>query len=471
MVLFLLVLASTGSAQTPWKFIMTCDSRGGFSDPNGINKTILGELAAEVVSRNVDFVLFPGDLVAGISAHSPEQFETQLRLWVKIMEPVYNADIGVYVGRGNHEIGDNYNSSSPPPDPNKSFAARWLNVFGSDLYPDQKLPGNGPPKEKYMTYSFTHKNAFIAMLDQYAGIDHMCIHKVNQPWLDAQLAANTKPHIFITSHEPAFKAKDREGLDTYVADRDRFWGSIANAGGRTYLCGHDHFYNHARLDDGDGDPNNDVHQFIVGTAGSLYTWNDVYPGDHSFYTIEYIYHVRRHGYVLVEVNNLDVTLTWMQRDTTDLDATGVYEPNDTWSYTAAPKPVLLAPNGGEKLSSPGTYPITYTTFDGTEINDVLIEYSSDNGQSYEQVDISPNTGLYEWDIPPVDSNQCLIRLSDLDNPTVGDISDNVFTIFQCQEQLISDLNNDCYIDFRDYIILAGEWLKCGNPFDPACDEQ
>ena len=44
--------------------VVTGDSRG--SD-NGINAAILGEMATEIASLDVDFVLFPGDLVTGSS--------------------------------------------------------------------------------------------------------------------------------------------------------------------------------------------------------------------------------------------------------------------------------------------------------------------------------------------------------------------------------------------------------------------
>ncbi|MHC4749089.1 MAG: metallophosphoesterase family protein, partial [Planctomycetota bacterium] len=194
-VLFLAVLPSTSFAQKPWKFIVTCDSRG-YS--NGINEIILSELVNEIKSQGVDFLLFPGDLVSGYSATGPSEFESQLRTWVEVMEPVYDANIPIYVSRGNHEIGDVWGVYSHPDiDPNDNYATRWLNVFGSDFHLEQKLPDNGPADEKYMTYSVTHKNAFIVSLDQYAGINHEAVHKVNQKWLDAQLAANTKPHIFV----------------------------------------------------------------------------------------------------------------------------------------------------------------------------------------------------------------------------------------------------------------------------------
>ncbi len=460
---------------------MTCDSRG---DAGRINEVILSELAAEFVSHAVDFVLFPGDLTSGMRVSSNE-FEALLRRWVEIMGPVYDANIAVYGGRGNHEIFDNYQTYPPPTplDPNETFAGRWLNVFGSDADPNQKLPDNGPAGEKYMTYSLIHENAFIAMLDQYAGVAHWLSHKVNQPWLDAQFTANTKPHIFIAGHQPAFKAKYRAGLDDYPDKRDAFWAAIAKNAGRTYFCGHDHFFNHAHLDDGDGDPNNDVHQYIVGTAGPLYTWNTIYPGDNSHYTIDSLYHAKRNGYLLVEVDSLNVTLTWMQRHTTDTGTAGIYEPNDTWSYTAVPKPIVLSPNGGESLVATSTYAITWKTLEGAEIDSVKIDYSPDNGQTWQEIDTCPNTGSYQWDLPPADSNQCLVRISDPANPAAGDTSDATFTIFQCQQELPTDFNGDCYVDFLDFVILAADpdadlldfaalaadWLTCANPYDPACN--
>jgi hypothetical protein len=79
-----------------------------------------------------------------------------------------------------------------------------------------------------------------------------------------------------------------------------------------------------------------------------------------------------------------------------------------------------------------------------------------------------NTGSYEWIVPDVNSQQCLVRVSDVANPQEGDTSDQVFTIFVCQRSLAGDLNNDCYVDFRDIAVIAMDWLNCGNPYDPLC---
>ena len=462
-------LPETCLAQNPWKFIVTCDSRGY---TNGIQQTVLSELVNEILGQGVDFVLFPGDLVMGYASIGPAGFEEQLRAWVEITEPVYDAGIGVYVSRGNHEIMDVWGYYIRPDiDPQDNHATRWLNVFGSDLYPEQKLPGNGPPDEKYMTYAVTHKNAFIVSFDQYAGIKHNAVHTVNREWLDAQLAGNIKPHIFIAGHEAAFRALHTDCLDNRPDERDKFWASIRNAGGRTYFTGHDHFYDHARIDDGDGNPDNDIHQYIVGSAGAVpYSWSPPYLGDNSYYTVEQLYHTENYGYVLAEVDGLNVTLTWIQRHTDDLSIPGIYQPDEVWSYTVTPKPVVLAPNGGEKLTAANSYTITWKTQEGAEPDTVTIEYSIDNGKNWQTIDSAANTGSYTWNpLPAADSNQCLIRVGDPVNVKTSDISDDTFTIFQCNKQLTGDLNNDCYVDFLDLAILAGGWLDCGNPFDALCD--
>ena len=467
--LLLVILPVTGLAQKSWKFIVTCDSRGS---TNGIQQTALSELVTEILSQGVDFVLFPGDLVTGYASIGPAGFEAQLRAWVEIMDPVYNAGIGVYVSRGNHEVMDVWGYYIRPDiDPEDNHATRWLNVFGSDLYPEQKLPGNGPVSEKYMTYAVTHKNAFIVSLDQYAGIMHDTVHMVNQEWLDAQLATNIKPHIFITSHETAFRALHTDCLDNRPAQRDAFWASIRNAGGRTYLTGHDHFYDHALIDDGDSNPDNDIHQYIIGTTGAgLYAWSPPYSGDNSYYTVEQLAHAKNYGYVLVEVDGLNVTLTWMQRHTNDLSIPGIYQPDDIWSYAVTPRPIVLSPNGSENLAAASSYTITWKTQQGADLDTVTIEYSTDNSQSWQTVESAENTGSYTWDpLPVVDSNQCLIRIGDPLDVAISDTSDETFTIFQCRKQLRGDLNGDCYVDFLDIAILAGDWLECGNPFDASCD--
>jgi hypothetical protein len=187
-----------------------------------------------------------------------------------------------------------------------------------------------------VTYSFTEENVFVAVLDQYADPQ-----RVNQAWLDAQLAANTQPHVFFLGHEPAFKLHHADCLDDHPSDRDAFWESIEAEGGRTYFAGHDHFYDHTRLNDGDGNLDDDIHQFVVGTAGApLRDWEINYDGENSYWVPQSVLHEKEYGYVVVEIDGLDVTLTWKHRT-----APGVYEPGgDQFSYTIAAETTAQTPD-------------------------------------------------------------------------------------------------------------------------------
>ena len=60
----------------------------------------------------------------------------------------------------------------------------------------------------------------------------------------------------------------------------------------------------------------------------------------------------------------------------------------------------------------------------------MIEYSTNNGSSWNTAAAStPNTGSYNWVIPAVDSDNCLVRVSDTAGPA-SDTSDAVFSIWQ-----------------------------------------
>lgn len=294
-------------ADTPWRFIVSGDSRGSY---NGVNTPILTELAAQFVSQGAEFVLFPGDLVNG--GVNQTTMQSQLTTWRNTMAPVYNAGIGVYAIRGNHDLG------SP------AGTTAWNNVLAD-------LPDNGPAGEVNLTYSVAHKNAFVLGLDE-----SVSAHRVNQTWVNSQLAGNTRPHVFAFGHEPAFKADHADCLDDYPANRDALWISLENAGARTYFAGHDHFYDRARVD-GDGNPDNDLYQYVVGTAGApLYSWSPPYNGLNSGRTVTQAYHATQYGYVIVEINGLLANLTWMER----IGANN-YAARDAWSYTAIPEPSVL----------------------------------------------------------------------------------------------------------------------------------
>ena len=88
---------------------------------------------------------------------------------------------------------------------------------------------------------------------------------------------------------------------------------------------------------------------------------------------------------------------------------------------------VQSPNGGEVWVVGETEDITWTC---VNIADVKIEISVDNGATWSAIaDSIPDTGTYSWVVSTQDSSdECLIRISNVANGNVYDVSDDVFTI-------------------------------------------
>jgi hypothetical protein len=297
----IMFLSVSTLAEPPWQFIIVGDSRSSsHADGNGVNISIFTEIANEIVRHDVDFVLFPGDLVNG--GVDQATLEIELLTWRDIMQPVYDMNIGVYPVRGNHELGNPVGTTA------------WNNVFSGNYL----LPQNGPPTEMNLTYSITHKNVFVLALDQY--INSL---QVNQAWVDDELDDNIQPNIIAFGHVPAFKVQHSSCLDDHEAERKAFWQSLQDAGCRVYACGHDHFYDHVLVDNNDADPTNDIHQYVIGTGGApLRDWLPPYDGINSNYVLTQYHHRKEYGYVLVDVSDSEMKFTWYEKN----PATGQYEP-------------------------------------------------------------------------------------------------------------------------------------------------
>jgi len=82
------------------------------------------------------------------------------------------------------------------------------------------------------------------------------------------------------------------------------------------------------VDDGDGDPENDIHQYIVGTAGAPLYGDGPYDGANGSWQPQRVLHENQHGYVVVEIDEMSVTLTWKHRV-----APGVYEEAEAHTRT------------------------------------------------------------------------------------------------------------------------------------------
>jgi hypothetical protein len=87
--------------------------------------------------------------------------------------------------------------------------------------------------------------------------------------------------------------------------------------------------------------------------------------------------------------------------------------------------MIVTPNGGESYNGGATQDIIWNA---EGVGDLVLQYSVDNGSSWIDIVTVSNTGTYPWTIPNTLSNTCLVKISSVDDPSIFDISDAVFSI-------------------------------------------
>lgn len=100
--------------------------------------------------------------------------------------------------------------------------------------------------------------------------------------------------------------------------------------------------------------------------------------------------------------------------------------NGTFSIISSKFIIVTYPNGGEILQGNSNKDLTWLSND---VLNVKLEFSSNNGASWELIDENiPSSGIYNWLVPNINTIQGRIRISDQDSPQIFDISDSTFRI-------------------------------------------
>jgi probable HAF family extracellular repeat protein len=147
---------------------------------------------------------------------------------------------------------------------------------------------------------------------------------------------------------------------------------------------------------------------------------------------------------------------------------GYYEFGETHAFVLTPvfpppNLYLLSPNGVETYHVGTSETITWES-EG-EVYNVQLSYSSDNGSTWNTINAVANTGNTTWTIPNAPSSECILKISDADDPNIFDTSDDVFTIqHRCYEQITGDLDGDCIVGLSDFAIIANNWMNQGKVF-------
>lgn len=106
----------------------------------------------------------------------------------------------------------------------------------------------------------------------------------------------------------------------------------------------------------------------------------------------------------------------------------IKDESDDYFAIIPPEFEVFYPNGGNDLYYGSSYNITWSD-EYIYTDYVKIEFSDNNGASWSTIeDVEINDGSYSWLVPDNFSDECLVKVSKYDDPSVFDISDATFEI-------------------------------------------
>jgi hypothetical protein len=282
----------------PWKFGVMSDTQWPNS-PDGKNPNvavnIINHINKKFIDEKVKFVIQVGDLNDKPSTVvvNPARVEN-LDIRATFAQALYNAGIGFYPLRGNHEDKPSNPGGTLPADFYGSYAREFQRIFPQTgavpayaginnntphdaivtsnafaTYYPPLLPPTTPtfnvgvnfttePTMEGLTYSFDYNNSRFVLIDQFtkpAGTSHSNLDATDVTWIGTQFSsrpANT--HAFSFAHKGLVTENHADNMFNSTnptaspASKDlmeSFMQKLQDAGVRYHLCGHDHMHNRA----------------------------------------------------------------------------------------------------------------------------------------------------------------------------------------------------------------------------------
>jgi hypothetical protein len=180
----------------------------------------------------------------------------------EVLSQVLGEDYPWYPVVGNHEL-------------DEESSIEWLRQYNKDGTTLPNIVRQGPPGCEETTFSFDWENCHFVALNQYYdgkiddGTDGDMVPEL-LAWLEKDLAATKKKHIFIIGHEPIVAIPDMDNgrirhqgdsLDKYAINTFRFHQLMLKHNVKAYFCGHTHNTSYANI--------NGVWQIDVGHARGI----------------------------------------------------------------------------------------------------------------------------------------------------------------------------------------------------------
>jgi hypothetical protein len=361
-----LVWVSSASAE-PWKFGVISDTQWTKADdgrnPNSCAADIIKQVDRQFINTGVKLVIAVGDTV---DAGSKINIDTR----ALYAQDLYNAGIGFYPLRGNHEaaedphyllsgaeflyafpqIVDGTNNLTPsdiktsiiPPldlASNPTATSTGLPFTVGDNF---SSPTAANTANNSISYSFDYNNARFILLDQFdaGGNYYNSTISAQQPWLDNRLSDTARPHhAFVFAHKNILGGSHKDnmfggqanssdpgdgfgvdistltvpGFAALVAKEqalDAFINSLADHGVRFCISGHDHNHYHSIVS-APLTPDKSIHQLIAQSDSSkFYTPGKPWSAN-DMPVAQDLYRV---GYYIVTVDGPRVTVDYYASD-------------------------------------------------------------------------------------------------------------------------------------------------------------
>lgn len=253
----------TAAKASVWKFAMISDTHDADMQHTQTGVTAyLPPIINYIIAEKPDLVLQTGDLITGAQTlpTSPayKKFDMQYANYKKVTAPLAQANIPLYVMRGNHDFGLHNGDPS-------LYQAYMAGMAGS-------MPQNGPSGAKGLSYSFIHNNAKFIMIDQFVNTSAGIV-TLPMDWLKTELQEKQGArHLFVLGHSPVFTPDTTASskiaqfnLFDQASLQSQFWQLLTDNHVTAYISGHEHLYFRGQA--------NGLPQIVLGNLGCISSYN------------------------------------------------------------------------------------------------------------------------------------------------------------------------------------------------------
>lgn len=244
----------SASESQPWKFGIMADTQWK-ANQDGVNPGtsaigIINQLNRQFIAEDVEFVIQAGDL-ADKETDSPNGSTARtMGLRAAAAQSLYEAGIGFFPLRGNHEG-------------SATAAVEFQGLFPQTTGAGEHVVGarsfSSPfPTLSGLSYSFDYRNARFVLLDQFTRTDNTNYlgssnnNVIDQlDWIRGTLADKPRrSHAFVFAHKGLITANHTDTLfgSTPASNPDAqntFMSALSSGGVRYLFNGHDHVHNRA----------------------------------------------------------------------------------------------------------------------------------------------------------------------------------------------------------------------------------